>query len=47
MKIGLSLREGEIVWAHGGYPCGASPDLKIARECFVEFLDLNERSMAD
>lgn len=46
-EIGLSLRKGHIVWAYGGYPCGDWPDLKLAREAFVDFLDRGERSMAD
>lgn len=46
-EIGLSLRMGDIVWAHGGYPCGAYPDLKIARQLFVDFLEPKERAMAD
>lgn len=46
-EIGLSLRTGAIVWAHGGFPCGAYPDLRIARELLVEFLDAGERVMAD
>lgn len=36
-----------MVWAHGGFPCGAYPDLKLAKELFVEFLDEGERVMAD
>lgn len=46
-EIALSLRKGEIVWVSGGYPCGAYPDLKLARELFVDFLDPGERAMAD
>lgn len=46
-EIGLCLRTGEIVWAHGGYPCGAYPDLRLAREMFVTFLEPGERTMAD
>lgn len=46
-EIGLSLRKGEIVWAHGGYPCGAYSDLKLARELFVDFLEEKERAVAD
>uniref|UniRef100_A0A336L3F9 CSON015158 protein n=1 Tax=Culicoides sonorensis TaxID=179676 RepID=A0A336L3F9_CULSO len=46
-EIGLCLRTGEIVWAHGGFPCGRFPDLKIARDLFVEFLDEGERAVAD
>lgn len=46
-EIGLSLRKGYIVWAFGGFPCGAWPDLKLARESFIDFLEPNERSVAD
>lgn len=46
-EIGLCLRTGEIVWAHGGFPCGAYPDLKIAKDLFIQFLDENEKTMAD
>lgn len=46
-EIGLSLRKGHIVWAYGGYPCGDWPDLKLAKESFVDFLSPNERSVAD
>lgn len=46
-EVGLCLRTGHIVWAYGGFPCGAYPDLKIARELFVDFLEPGERAMAD
>lgn len=46
-EIGLCLRTGEIIWAHGGYPCGDYPDLKIARDLFIQFLDESEKTVAD
>lgn len=46
-EVGLNVATGQIVWVHGGYPCGAYPDLKIARERFVQQLDENERAFAD
>lgn len=35
------------MWAHGGFPCGEYPDLKMARETFALALNDGERSMAD
>lgn len=35
------------MWAYGGYPCGPYPDLTLARVLFIDFLEPNERSMAD
>ena len=32
---------------HGGFPCGSYPDLKIARERFVQHLEEDERAFAD
>lgn len=46
-EIGLNIRNGDIVWAFGGYPCGEFPDLCLAREAFVLALNDNERAMAD
>lgn len=46
-EIGLCIRTGHIVWGNGGYPCGDWPDLKIARQIFVNFLEPNEKSLAD
>lgn len=46
-EIGLCVRTGHIVWYNGGYPCGAWPDLCIARQHFVDFLDPKERTFAD
>lgn len=30
-EIGISIGQGNIVWAAGGYPAGDWPDLKIAK----------------
>ena len=46
-EIGLCIRTGEIVWAHGGLPCGARPDLRLARDAFIHVLDPGERIIAD
>lgn len=46
-EVGLNIRTGDIIWAHGGYPCGAWNDLKIARNVFVYFLDDGELVLAD
>jgi len=46
-EIGLCLRTGYIVWVNGGYPCGEYPDLKLARESYLEFIEEHERTVAD
>lgn len=46
-EVALCVNTGEIVWIFGGLPCGAYPDLKLAREAFVHGLDANERVFAD
>lgn len=46
-EIGLCISTGKIVWAHGGKPCGAYTDLKMAREHFVSMLVNGEKAVAD
>lgn len=46
-EIGLNIRTGQIVWAHGGVPCGRYSDLTLARSAFTEVLDDNEFAAAD
>lgn len=46
-EVALCIWTGQIVWAHGGYPCGDWPDVKIARRHFVHFMDAGEKSLAD
>ena len=46
-EIGVCITSGEIVWAYGGVPCGAWPDVKLARSCIVDALDEGEKIIAD
>jgi hypothetical protein len=46
-ELALNINTGDIVWAFGGYPCGEFPDLKLAREMYIEMVDDNEMTMAD
>ena len=46
-EIGLCIRTGNIVWAHGGYPCGEWPDLRLARDAFINHLEIGEKAVAD
>lgn len=47
-EIGLNIYNGNnIVWAFGGFPCGAYPDIKIARELYVNMVDPGEMTVAD
>lgn len=46
-EIGIALRTGHIVWKFGGYPAGAYPDLKIARELYVHQVMQGELTLAD
>lgn len=46
-EVGLNIRTGDIVHGNGGFPCGAWPDLKIARFCFIYGLEPNEKALAD
>lgn len=46
-EIGLCIRSGEIVWKHGGYPCGQFPDLKLARQAYVFCVNEGEKTLAD
>jgi len=45
-EIGISIIEGEIVWASGGFPCGEWPDLKIANDLYVRYA-CEELTLAD
>lgn len=46
-EIGLCIASGRIVWTNGAVPCGAWPDLKLAKEGFTEMLLPGERAIAD
>lgn len=45
-EIGISIVEGDIVWASGGFPCGEWPDIKIAKDLYVKVAK-NEVTLAD
>lgn len=46
-EIGLCLNTSNIVWAHGGVPCGEYSDLKLARDVLIHMLNPNEKIVAD
>jgi hypothetical protein len=46
-EIGISIKTGNICWANGGYPCGSWPDLNIARDSYVHYVDDNELTLGD
>lgn len=46
-EVGLCISTGHIVWTNGPYPCGAFPDLKIARDCYIDQVEQGEMTLAD
>ena len=46
-EVGVAIESGDIVWAHGPFPCGAWPDLKIFREGMKKTLAPGEMVIAD
>lgn len=46
-EIGISIGNGDIVWASGGFPCGEWTDLKIAKDLYVECVTSGEITLAD
>ncbi|KAJ3117946.1 hypothetical protein HK098_006075 [Nowakowskiella sp. JEL0407] len=46
-EIGLCIRTGKIVWAHGGLPCGDWPDLRLARNAYTDMVEAGEMTLAD
>ena len=46
-EIGLSIRDGIIVWAHGPFPCGAWTDLRIFRSNLKHRLKHGEHVLTD
>jgi hypothetical protein len=46
-EIGIAIKTGYICRGNGGYPCGSWPDLKIARESYVNYVDEDELTLAD
>lgn len=45
-EIGISIGSGDVVWASGGFPCGEWPDIKIAKELFIHYVE-KEITLAD
>jgi hypothetical protein len=43
----IGIRTRDIVWAHGGVPCGEWPDLRLARNAFIDRLLPGEKAIAD
>ena len=46
-EIGISIDTGDIVWAHGPFPCGSNPDVSIFRKRLKLELSDGERVIAD
>ena len=38
-EVGLNINTGDIVWVFGGYPCDEYPDLKLARELYIDMVE--------
>jgi hypothetical protein len=43
----LSSATGNIVKAHGGYPCGKWPDLRLARDAFIDRFEIDKKALND
>jgi hypothetical protein len=46
-EIAIAIQTDWVVWKNGPYPCGAYPDLRIAREKLVPALNVGEKYIAD
>lgn len=46
-EIGICIATGHIVWVNGGYPCGEWPDLRIAKDMLIYYLNPGEKCIAD
>jgi hypothetical protein len=46
-EVALCIRTGHIVWVNGGLPCGEWPDLRLARNAFIDRLQPGERALVD
>lgn len=45
-EVGVSIGGGDIVWAFGGFPAGEWPDIKIAKEQYLDYAK-DEVTLAD
>lgn len=46
-ELGVDIKEGNLVWINGPFPCGKYPDITIFRNGLRHFLDPFERVEAD
>jgi hypothetical protein len=46
-EVAVCIQTGYIVWVNGPFPCGAWPDLRIARDALHDCLDDGEMYIAD
>ena len=46
-ELGLDILEGNLVWIEGPYAAGKYPDVTIFRNYLKNFLNPNERVVAD
>ena len=46
-EVAVSVQNGDIVWIHGGFPCGTMPDISIFRSALISELDDDELVIAD
>lgn len=46
-EVGLNIITGDLVQVYGGFPCGAYPDLKIARLNYLNEIMPGELTLAD
>ena len=46
-EVGLCIQTGHIVWINGGVPCGAWPDLALARSAYTHAVCEGELTCAD
>jgi hypothetical protein len=44
-EVGVCIQSGEIVWVNGPFPCGAWPDLKMARDTIPHKIDIEGGEM--
>lgn len=46
-EVAISIHNGDIVWVNGGLPCGEWPDLRLARNTFIDHLEPGKKPLAD
>ena len=46
-EIAICITTGHVVWVNGPYPCGAWPDIKIAKDILYDMFNENEMALGD